>query len=62
MSNEYLIYVQVLYAFLIPAQIFAALMIERKAYKNATALIIAIMIMEAIGIQYWILAQTEAIK
>lgn len=62
MSNEYLIYVQLLYALLIPAQIFAALMIERKAYKNATILIVVIMVMEALGIQYWILAQSEAIK
>ncbi len=59
--NSYLLYTQILYALLIPAQIFAALWIDKKKYKRAVALILVIMLMEAYGIQSWILAQSSAL-
>lgn len=54
--------VQVLYALLIPAQIFSALKFQAGEYMYAWIIIASIMIMEMIGIKYWIIAQTEHSK
>jgi len=54
--------VQLLYALLIPAQIFAALKFSSGSNIEAWIIIIIIMCMEMIGIKYWIIAQTENSK
>jgi hypothetical protein len=60
--NKYLFYVQILYALLIPAQIFAALKFQIGEYTTAWVIIIGIMGMEAVGIKYWIIAQSHDLQ
>jgi len=51
--------VQILYAFLVPAQIFSALKFQSGEIIFAWGIVCSIMIMEIFGIKYWIIAQSE---
>lgn len=51
--------VQILYAFLIPAQIFSALKFQAGDTAVAWIIVFSIMVMEVLGIKYWIVAQSE---
>lgn len=59
--SKSLVYVQILYALLIPFQIYSALLLEDGNYLLAIIIIICTMIMEIFGIQYWIKAQAEVL-
>lgn len=51
--------VQFCYNFLIPLQILVALWVDAGKYVESALLICLLMLLESIGIKYWILAQTE---
>ena len=59
--TKHLIFVQILYALLIPFQIYSALLIQDKEYIVAGIIILCTMVMEIFGIKYWIQAQAEVL-
>lgn len=54
--------VQVMYALLIPLQIFSALKFQNNEVVFGWIIVFGVMVAEIVGIKYWIKAQTEEIQ
>lgn len=54
--------VQLCYNLLIPLQIVAALYIDKGDLLRAGLLILGLMILESVGIRYWIIAQSKHLR
>ena len=51
--------VQICYPLLIPLEIVSAIYMEKGMFLNSGLLVVLLMILESVGIKYWIFAQSE---